>query len=374
MEYKSDSLHGGAYEQSLNVAFVGCGGFSTEYWGVYRDLSWVKVVACIDPDNAVASRAALVMNERATISERFEDALREDVDVIVINTPNHLHCVQATSALRRGKNVLLQKPAAVSLAEALEIQAATRESDGVLGMYMSYLDHPLMHAIRHSVQSGELGTIVSADAVCAHRGGLRWSERHLVGEETWRSSKAQTGGGCLIQLGIHYVFLLEWMLGSHIARVQGISRNLLCPGLDGDDLVAVLLEFESGTVGTLGSSWSSTGELISLRGSGGHFFYTDLEWLSGSVKFKHWNRDCAEHWPSQCKPPSLDDVTNPYNQHRMFLEAIRDGQPPPVSLDVAVRNLAVIEAIYEAAATGGSVEVASVMARAARGRDMGVAK
>src|SRR5205823_14468958 len=87
----------------INVSFVGCGGMAAHYIEVYRNLDYVRLVNCIDP--AVPGASA-----------HFDEALTDDVDAVVINTPNHLHKPQAIAAIEAGKHVLLQKPVANTLA------------------------------------------------------------------------------------------------------------------------------------------------------------------------------------------------------------------------------------------------------------------
>src|SRR5436305_14528870 len=96
---------------------VGCGGMAGHYLGVYRDLDWVRVQVCVDVDRATSENAAQLLSSPVAASD-FERALADNVDAVIINTPNHLHREQAVAAISRGKHVLLQKPVAANLPDA----------------------------------------------------------------------------------------------------------------------------------------------------------------------------------------------------------------------------------------------------------------
>src|SRR5262249_39367734 len=120
----------------FNVALVGCGGVARLYRKIYAQLPGVRVVVTIDVDEAEAQRAA-EENCAPRASTDFSDALARGIDVVVISTPNDLHCGQAVAALNAGKHVLLQKPMARTVDECDEILQAARESGKTLGIYMN---------------------------------------------------------------------------------------------------------------------------------------------------------------------------------------------------------------------------------------------
>lgn len=181
------------------MALIGCGGVARNYRKLYAQLPGVRVAVTVDVDETEAQRAAEETGA-ARASTNFSDALAEGVDVVVISTPNDLHCPQAVAALNAGKHVLLQKPMARTVDECDEILHAAEKSGKTLGVYMNLLDHPLFRDFRMMVETGYLGTIALVSARLAHRGGLSWQ----AGGKNWRSSKTRTGGGSFVQLGVHY--------------------------------------------------------------------------------------------------------------------------------------------------------------------------
>ena len=346
----------------LNVAFVGCGGMAAHYLPVYRDLDWVRVVCCVDVDSAAASRAAESCG--STAATDYSAALADAVDTVVISTPNSLHRPQAVAAIEAGKNVLLQKPVAANLADAEAIAAAANKSSRTVGLYMSYFDQPLMHDLRDMVVQGRLGDVVHCYARLMHTGGMMWSREALAGVRTWRGSVAETGGGCFIQLAVHYVHIFQWITGARVVRATGFTRNLHCPGLEGEDLAVAVLELESGAMVTLDTAWCANGEELAIHGTQGRVQYRNNRWLSvasscgpfrGRVVdysgglVEAFGGPQGEEQQMEVRPPGFGDITNPLNQHRAFLEAARDGKPAPLSIASGVEDMRVVFAVYEAA-------------------------
>ena len=353
----------------INVAIVGCGGMAAHYLPVYRDLDWVRVAACVDVNPASASRAADIFH--CTARSDFAAALAPEVDAVVIGTPNSDHRAQAVAAIESGKHVLLQKPVAASLADAEAIAQAAAGSRRTVGLYMSYFDQPLIHDLRDMVSRGWLGDLVSCYARLMHKGGMMWSAEAIAGKPTWRGSLEGTGGGCFIQLAVHYIHIFEW-LGARVTRARAVTRKLHCPGLEGEDLACAILETEAGGAITLDTAWCAHGEELSVFGTLGRFEYRNSLRLSlassaGPFQGRAVSYDAptieafggpqGEERHAEVKPPGFGDASNPLNQHRLFLEAVREGRPAPVPIASGVRDMRVVMAVYEAARTGRAVEV-----------------
>jgi len=354
----------------LNVSFVGCGGMAAHYLSVYRDLDWVRVVNCIDTNPENAARAAAAVGAEAACD--YAAALAPEVDTVVISTPNSAHASQAIAAIQAGKNVLLQKPVAAKLADAEAIAAAAAQSTRTVGLYMSYFDQPLVHDLRGMAQAGRLGDIVHCYARLAHKGGMMWSGEALRGIRTWRGSVEETGGGCFIQLAVHYVHVFEWITGAKVTRATAFTRNLHCPGLEGEDLACAVLEMDSGAMITLDMAWCTNGEEMAIHGTRGRAVYRNLRWLAvasdggpfegrvvnyaGGITHP-FGGPWGEEQEMEIVAPAYGDSGNPLNQHRAFLEAARDGRPAPVAIASGVRDMRVVAAVYASAKTGRVVEV-----------------
>jgi predicted dehydrogenase len=343
---------------------------AAHYLSVYRDLPGIRVTSCIDVDPEAARKAADVLNCPA--AHDFAAALLPEVEAVIINSPNHLHAPQAIAAIEAGKHVLLQKPVAANLKDAEAIAKAASTSTRTVGLYMSYFDQPLLHDLRDMVAQHRLGDIVQCYARLMHRGGMMWSRLALEGKPTWRGSIAETGGGCFIQLAVHYIHIFEWVTGSRVVRATGVTNRLHCPGLEGEDIASAILQFDSGALVTLDTAWCANGEELAIHGTAGRVEYRYNRWLAVASaagpyhgRVVNYTGDLVETFGGpegeeqvhEVRPPAFGDASNPLNQHRLFLEAARDGKPAPVSIESGVQDMRVVAAVYESARTARTIEL-----------------
>lgn len=366
----------------IRAAFVGCGGIADHYLDVYRDLDFVEMVSCVDANAERAELAATKLADNAfgkskpRATTNFADVLKPDVDLVVINTPNHLHRQQTLAAFDAGKHVLLQKPVAATLADAEAIaEAAERAKQRgiVSGLYLSYFDQPLMHDLKAMINAGWFGDVAHLYARLMHRGGLAVSRQVLSGQANWRASLAETGGGCFIQLAVHYVHLFKWMMDAQVVRVMAMTKNQHCPGIEGEDIACAILEFSNGALATIDMAWNTAGEQLSVHGTQGTCEYISnqtlmLDSLAGEfhghvVQYSGNSSQASPAAPgtaatqqiSSLIAPPLGAWRNSFNQHRMFLEALRDGKEPFVSIASGAEDMRVVAAVYESSKTGAAV-------------------
>jgi predicted dehydrogenase len=333
----------------LHVALAGAGGMAKNYRKTYTTLAGVEftVAIDIDPEQLEACRS---MGVKRT-SNDFSAALAPDIDVVDISTPNFLHEEQAVAALGAHKHVLLQKPMANSLESGDRILAAAAKSKGVLGMYMSSYTNPLVWEIKKILDAGLLGKIQSIRARDAHRGGLQAQP----GERNWRANRDMTGGGSFVQLSIHAINLMQWWLSSKIVEVFAYSDNQYCPNIGGDDVTVAVAKFGSGIFGVFDSGYASDGMTREIFGTDGA-----ARLIRGDSELElHLKRPYASRWinydtPDKrqvfaAPPARFDDTDNPFNQQRMFLEALRNGGKPHMSGELGRQDLAVVTAAYRSA-------------------------
>jgi predicted dehydrogenase len=208
-----------------------------------------------------------------------------------------------------------------------------------------------------------------------HRGGLALSEQVSSGQSNWRASVEQTGGGCFIQLAVHYVHLFKWMMDARVVRAMAMAKNQHCPGVEGEDIACAILEFSNGALATIDMAWNTSGEQLSIHGTRGTCEYVGNRTLmldSSAGEFEghvvHYSGGSSQSSPaapgaaaaqqvSTVIAPALGDLRNPFNQHRMFLEAVRDRREPFVLIESGVDDLRVVAAVYESAQTGCAVEI-----------------
>ena len=225
------------------------------------------------------------------------------------------------------------------------------------------------------IQAGWFGDIAHLYARLMHRGGLAVSRQVLSGQPNWRASLAETGGGCFIQLAVHYVHLFKWMMKARVVRVMAMTKNQHCPGIEGEDVACAILEFSNGALATIDMAWNTAGEQLSVHGTLGTCEYISNQTLMLDSLARDFNGHVVNYSGSsiQASPaapgaaatqqisvvtaPPLGDWRNPFNQHRMFLEALLNSNQPFVSIASGTEDLQVVAAVYESAKTGAAVRL-----------------
>lgn len=335
----------------IRIAVVGCGGMARFYCRRYTQVKNAELALLIDTNEDLLKKMAQDLGG-VKWSTEFKDCLAPDIDMVDISTPNFLHADQAVTAIEAGKHVIIQKPLAPSVEEADRILSAANATDKNVGMYMSMFNDPMMLDLKNLIQNGHLGSVVSVHCRNAHRGGL------TVPAGTWRGDLKKCGGGSFIQLAIHNIDAVQWLVGSHINSVMAYSHNTLCPNIGGDDATTACCMFENGILGTLESSYAADRSVLSVYGTKGHFvlggdncleLQLDEPFCGNEINYSQ--KGTVTRYPLK-DTLALYDVENPHDQSIAFVQAILDGKKAPVSVETGLYDLKIVKAVYQSAISG----------------------
>ncbi|MCZ7648821.1 MAG: Gfo/Idh/MocA family oxidoreductase [Planctomycetota bacterium] len=348
----------------VKVAVTGLGvSRSMLHW--YRDSADTELALLHDVDEARLREVAAKFPEARATSD-WDEVLAGDAEMVDVSTPNHIHPRQAISALEAGKHVLCQKPMAPTVADCRSMCDAARRAGKTLGMLMVMHGVPLYRSLKAMYEKGLFGKIASVHIRNAHRGPLtkRADKNH------WRAKAENVGGGSFMQLGVHNLNLVQWLLNDEIVRVCGFADNLHCRhSLDGEDVAAGAGEFRGGAKLTMQSGYSSIGNMTAVYGTEGHFVMSrdgDLT-LEANAPFED---EILSYPGPDARPGEAVSIRGeaskqrtqtpadyPHVQQLAFARAVRDGRPAPVPGEVGLRDVAIIQALYRAAAEKRYVEV-----------------
>lgn len=239
--------------QRPRVAFLGVG-----WIGRHRLQSIVETkaieVACIADIDGTAAAAACDGFDGAVIASNLEEALATDPHGLVIATPNALHAQQAISALRRGIAVFCQKPLARTREETQAVVNAARETDCFLAVDFSYRYMKPCQQVAELIRAGQLGEVFALDLVFHNAFGP---------DKPWFYDPTLSGGGCLIDLGVHLVDLALWWTG--FPKVETVSSTLYHKGAPlrdsakhVEDFASVSLHLAGGSTVRISCSWDAS--------------------------------------------------------------------------------------------------------------------
>jgi predicted dehydrogenase len=213
--------------------------------------SGAATVAAIADTEPAATTASQSVAPDAIIAGSLDELLDLELDGVVIATPSALHADQAVRVLERGVAVFCQKPLARTAPETRRVVDAARAADRPLGVDLSYRYTAAMQRNRELVQRGALGTVYAVDLTFHNAYGP---------DKPWFYNPELSGGGCVIDLGVHLVDLAFWTLG--FPRVRDVTSELFAGGTriaDAtsrvEDFATATLSLESGAVVRLACSW-----------------------------------------------------------------------------------------------------------------------
>lgn len=210
----------------------------------------IDAAAVCDPNPDMAREAAMFAGA-APIVDSLDAMLAMDLDGIVIATPSALHADQSIRALRRGIAVFCQKPLGRTAVEVGQVVAAARAADRLLGVDLSYRFTNGMVAIRDAIRSRELGRLFAVDLVFHNGYGP---------DKPWFYDRALSGGGCVMDLGVHLLDLALWALD--FPAIVGTASRLFAGGAPlevGEDAVEdyadAAIDLQGGVALRLACSW-----------------------------------------------------------------------------------------------------------------------
>ena len=197
------------------LGFLGTGWIGRHRMAAMLDTGLATAAAICDPSSECMDEAAKLAPEAVRVGSLHE-MLAMGLDGVVIATPSALHAAQSIQALEAGTAVFCQKPLGRDLAETNSVIDAARKADRLLGVDLSYRHTDAMRAIAPLVERGELGQVFAVDLTFHNAYGP---------DKPWFYDPAQSGGGCVVDLGVHLVDLALWALG--FPEVTDVSATLL---------------------------------------------------------------------------------------------------------------------------------------------------
>lgn len=322
--------------EPLNIALVGCGVVGERR---AQNLASARLVHCIDSDPTRAARLAAA-SPGCLAGTHWQAALdRADVDAVVIATTHDSLAEIARAAIIAGRHVLVEKPAARAHEELLDLpQLAARHDVRVrVGFNLRY--HRALQQARRLVDSGALGELLFVRARYGH-GGRRGYENE------WRAQPRRSGGGELLDQGVHLIDLARWFLGE-FATVDGYAHTYYW-NMPVEDNGFLLLRTASNQVAFMHASCTEWKNLFSWELCG-RLGKLQIDGLGGSygVEKLCWYRLLPEMGPPATTSWEYPMADNSWSLEMMeFIDDIRCGRAPAAGLDDAIAALRIVERIY----------------------------
>ncbi|MFC4543413.1 Gfo/Idh/MocA family protein [Halosolutus amylolyticus] len=318
------------------------------------------------------------MDVSAEARDRFADrygvetyadhaALFDDVDAVVVTTPNKFHEEYALAAFDRDLHVLLEKPLAHSIGSAERIADAAREADGTCMVGFNNRFRNAVQLLRERIERGDLGEVTHVEANYVRRRGV-------PGRGSWFTRREISGGGALIDLGVHAIDLALYLLGGpDVEEVSGVTRSEFGsredyaylemwgddegPGaFDVDDSASAFVRCADDRTVSLEVAWATnrppTHEFV-VRGTEAAARFDLME---SDLTIHSASSDGADHFVDATIEPRENDPHAA--EQRAFFEAIDAGREEGSGVEEALTVQRVVDAIYRSSDEGQTISLA----------------
>ncbi len=344
--------------RTFGFGIVGAGVIAPFHARAIGELPNARLVAIADVIEARAVKAAAEFGVEAGSVEAL--LARPDIDVVCACVPSGDHAEVGVRAARAGKHVVVEKPIDVTLAAADRLIEACRGQGVKLTIISQHRFDPGMVTLRRLVDEGRLGRLVLGDAI------VKWYRtQRYYDDGDWRGTWSLDGGGALMNQGVHYVDLLQWIMGP-VERVFARCRTAAHERIEVEDIAVAVLSFAGGAVGVLEAStavYPGLPERLEITGTGGSAIVQE-----GRLRVCELKDEKGETPPygaklSEIDGPGVGGAADPaaisHVGHRAqiadLLEAVETGREPLIDGPEGRRALEIIIAVYESARTGRDV-------------------
>jgi len=338
---------------TVHVGLIGGGNISETHARAASGIPGVAVAAVFGTNREKVAR--LSAQHGATAYSDLEKFLaHRPMDLVAIGSPSGLHAEQGIAAARRGLHVLTEKPLDINTARADALIAAAAEAGVKVGVFFQDRFKADLMRVKDWVETGILGKMILADA------RVKWFRpASYYSDSRWRGSLRLDGGGALINQAIHTVDLLLWLCGEVLA-VQAVRRTALHK-IEAEDTLVATLEFKSGAIGSLQAATSvfpGYPRRVELTGTEGTVIIEHDRLLAADLREPPRDlRATGDDQNASATSPTVSDVRGHQAVLEDFVRAITTNTAPCCSGAEGRRSVALVEAIYQACATGKRVEL-----------------
>jgi predicted dehydrogenase len=331
--------------EPLRVASLGMGWWSDVLADAINRSGKLTITACYS--RSEEKRAAFAAKYGCRAVPSYEAILADsDIEAVINTTPNSVHLETTRAAADAGKHVFLDKPIANTVSDGRRITELCRKAGVVLALGYQRRRENQFRWIKRQIDEGVFGKLVNAEA------NISRDRLGKIDLGSWRYQAAGMPGGVMLQIGIHYTDVLEYLIGP-VKAVSGQLARLVLPG-DNPDVASLVLAHENGALSTLNASYASASEyyLMNIYGKEATAYYDMFEGLRMLKR--------GEKKPVKVPFADKDTIAEELEE---FADAIQGGGAPEVGGEYATTSLAVIRAGILSAREGRHVEIAEILAK-----------
>lgn len=325
----------GTQLNKVKVGFIGTGGWGKAIADRAVVSERIEIIGCYDTQDALSAAFAEKYGGRSCST--LDELLTMDGIQAVFNvTANHAHEPTTIQAAEHGLHVFVEKPIANTVAEGKRMAEACNKAGVTLFIGHCHRRHAFIRKMNEMIQAGDIGQPVMVEANVSHRGGMTIPGAH------WRSSRRTCPATPMMQLGIHAIDSMHYLLGN-ITAANGLLAHTASPN-EIDDVTAGMLQFESGMRGYIGACYVVPGvNYFHVYGTEGNLYSYDKE---NHIRFQ----SAASKEKEDITLEKVDQIKEEVEE---FALCCLGECEPETGVIEGLRAIAVVEAIIESANAGG---------------------
>jgi predicted dehydrogenase len=327
----------------MKVACIGMGWWSDVLADAIKRSGKLTIAGCYSRSADKREKFAAKYGCRAFAS--YEALLADrGIEAIINTTPNSAHLETTRAAAEAGKHVFLDKPIANTIADARAITEACRRAGVILALGYQRRRESQFRWVKRQIREGSFGRLVNAEA------NISRDRLGQIDPSSWRYTAEGMPGGVMLQIGIHYTDVLEYLLGP-VKAVSGQFVRLVLPG-DNPDVASLVLEHDNGALSTLNASYASASEyyLMNIYGKEASAYYD----LHQGLRVIKRGAKSATAVPSEKNDTLVEELEE-------FTRAVHGDGEPEMDGGRSTASLAVILAGIRSAKEGRRVEVKEIV-------------
>lgn len=341
----------------MKYAIIGCGRISPNHFAAAK-ANELDIIAVCDllPEKMQEKLNQFELADVPQYTDYKELLAKEKPELVAICTESGCHGEIALAALEAGAHCIIEKPIALSIAEANAIVEKAEKKGLLVSACHQNRFNKSVQKIREALEEGRFGKLMHG---AAH---IRWNRGSQYYEQAkWRGTWAHDGG-CLMNQCIHNIDLLLWMFGEEPVEVMAYTDNLIHPEIEAEDLGLAIVKFANGAYGLIEGTTNvypkNLEETLYIFGekgtvkAGGH-----------SVNLiEEWNFADGKDDPEEIKRQYHENPPNIYGfghtpLYANVLDAIRNHKQPAVTAEAGKKAMEMVLAIYKSAAEGKPVKL-----------------
>jgi predicted dehydrogenase len=343
---------------TLKYALIGCGRISPNHIQAAID-NRLNIIALCDLETNKAVNLMNQFNLDSSINvynDYIEMIKNEKLDLVAIATESGNHAEIAKYCIKRGINIIIEKPITLSIEDADDIIELSKKYNVIVSACHQNRFNKSIQKIREAIEMNRFGKLLHGTA------HIRWNRKEdYYKQAPWRGTWEQDGGALMNQC-IHNIDLLRWMMGNDIEEVFAYTDNLLHPYIETEDLGLALIRFKNGSYGIIEGTTNiypkNLEETLYLFGE------------TGTIKAGGKSVNLIEEWifgdylddPNEVKEKFQENPPSVYGfghtpLYADVIDAIKNKRKPYVTAEDGRNALELVLAIYKSAVEGKPIKL-----------------